>query len=101
VQASPWPGSDLGTGGSDSIRSSWKPLRQAGAAAREMLTTAAAARWEVDRSRCTASHGATIHSPSGRSLNYGELVGDAATLPVPQGSALSDKKNFKSIGQRA
>ena len=100
VQASPWPGSDLGTGGSDSIRSSWKPLRQAGAAAREMLTTAAAARWKVDRSSCTASHGAIIHSPSGRSLNYGELVGDAAKLPVPQDLPLKDKKNFKIIGQR-
>src|SRR6476660_8850545 len=43
VQAKPSPGSDLGTGGSDSIASSWKPLRQAGAAAREMLITAAAA----------------------------------------------------------
>src|SRR5580704_6599928 len=46
VQAKPSPGSDLGTGGSDSVRSGWKPLRQAGAAAREMLVTAAAARWK-------------------------------------------------------
>src|SRR5204863_4622300 len=100
VQAKPSPGSDLGTGGSDSIRSSWKPLRQAGAAAREMLTTAAAARWKVDRSSCTASHGAIIHSLSGRSLNYGELVGDAAKLRVPQDLRLKDKQNFKIIGQR-
>src|SRR6267143_1289901 len=40
VQAKPSAESDLGTGGSDSMRSSWKPLRQAGAAAREMLAAA-------------------------------------------------------------
>src|SRR5215475_1310412 len=48
IQAKPSPGSDLGTGGSDSIASSWKPLRQAGAAGREMLVAAAAAHWKVD-----------------------------------------------------
>ena len=72
VQAS--PGSDyedLGTGGSDSMRSSWKPLRQAGAAAREMLTTAAAARWKVERASCAASHGAIVHLPSGLRFDYG------------------------------
>src|SRR3984893_14294199 len=41
LQAKPSADSDLGTGGSDSMASSWKPLRRAGAAAREMLITAA------------------------------------------------------------
>src|ERR1700686_1392069 len=68
VQARPSPGSDLGTGGSDSMRSSWKPLRQAGAAAREMLAAAAASQWKVDRASCEASHGAIVHTPSGRRL---------------------------------
>ena len=57
VQAKPSAGSDLGTGGSDSMASSWKPLRRAGAAAREMLITAAAAQLESRsrklQSRCT------------------------------------------------
>src|SRR5215471_3197971 len=55
IQAKPSPGSDLGTGGSDSIASSWKPLREAGAAAREMLVAAAAAHWNVDSKSCSAS----------------------------------------------
>jgi isoquinoline 1-oxidoreductase beta subunit len=100
VQAKPSPGSDLGTGGSDSIRSSWKPLRQAGAAAREMLITAAAASWKVDRASCTASNGAIVHTPSGRSLSYGDLVADAAKLPIPENPPLKNENNFKIVGQR-
>src|SRR4030095_13620289 len=34
LQAKPSADSDLGTGGSDSLASSWKPLRRAGCAAR-------------------------------------------------------------------
>src|SRR6266849_5827025 len=43
-----------GTGGSGSIAGSWLPLRRAGAAAREMLISAAAQRWNVDpiRAKC-------------------------------------------------
>ncbi len=57
-QASPGPlFTDTGTGGSDSVTSSWKPLREAGAAAREMLIEAAAKRWSVPPSTCRAEMG--------------------------------------------
>ena len=68
LQATPSADSDLGTGGSDSMASSWKPLRQAGAAAREMLVTAAATRWKVNRDSCKAADGAIEHGASGRRL---------------------------------
>jgi isoquinoline 1-oxidoreductase beta subunit len=100
VQAKPSPGSDLGTGGSDSIASSWKPLRQAGAAAREMLITAASDRWKVDRASCGAAHGRIIHLPSRRRFEYGSLVADAAKLPVPENPPLKNASDFKIIGQR-
>ena len=100
VQATPSPGSDLGTGGSDSVRSGWKPLRQAGAAAREMLVAAAAASWKVDRATCAASHGAIVHTPSGRHLPYGALVADAAKLPLPDNPTLKNASDFKMVGQR-
>jgi isoquinoline 1-oxidoreductase subunit beta len=100
VQAKPSPGSDLGTGGSDSIASSWKPLRQAGAAAREMLITAAAARWKVDRASCSAARGEIVHRPSNRRLEYGSLVADAAKLQVPENPSLKNASDFKIVGQR-
>ena len=100
VQAKPSPGSDLGTGGSDSIESNWQPLRQAGAAAREMLATSAAARWKVDRASCTASQGAIVHTATGRRVEYGSLVADAAKVPLPENPPLKNASDFKIIGQR-
>src|SRR5438270_7920724 len=87
VQAKPSAGSDLGTGGSDSIASSWKPLRKAGAAAREMLIMAAASRWKVDPASCSAARGEVVHRLSNRRLAYGSLVSEAAKLPVPNDPA--------------
>jgi len=50
-------GPSQGVFGSASIRSSWDPLRKAGATAREMLVAAAAARWNVSPSTCRAEKG--------------------------------------------
>src|SRR5437899_573364 len=74
---------DLGTGGSGSVAGSWLPLRQAGAAAREMLIAAAANRWEVGTDTCKAKNGFVVHGHPERSVSYDELVVDAAKLPVP------------------
>jgi isoquinoline 1-oxidoreductase beta subunit len=100
VQAKPSTVSDLGTGGSDSMASSWKPLRRAGAAAREMLITAAATRWKVDRDSCKALLGAVEHSPTGQRLEYGSLVAEAAKVPLPENPPLKNASDFKIIGRR-
>jgi len=100
LQAKPSADSDLGTGGSDSMASSWKPLRRAGAAAREMLITAAATRWKVDRGSCQALHGAIEHSASGRRLEYGSLVAEAAKMQLPENPPLKNARDFKIIGRR-
>ncbi|MCW7539419.1 xanthine dehydrogenase family protein molybdopterin-binding subunit [Aquabacterium sp. A7-Y] len=86
------------TGGSTSVRGAWLPLRQAGAAAREMLVSAAAARWGVRPASCHASKGGVTHVPSGRRLGYGELADEAGRLPVPKEPALKDAKDFRLIG---
>ena len=100
-QASPGPlFTDTGTGGSDSVTSSWKPLREAGAAAREMLVEAAAKQWGVPTSACRAEMGAVIHAASGRKAAYGELVAAAAALPVPKEPRLKDAKDFRLLGTR-
>ena len=90
----------MSTGGSTAIRTSWEPLRQAGAAAREMLIDAAASTWNVDRASCHADRGAVVHTPSKRRLSYGQLVAKAAQLPVPKDPPLKDPKDFRLLGTR-
>ncbi len=91
---------DMTTGGSMSIRSLWTPLRRAGAAAREMLVSAAAQTWRVEPATCRAESGAVVHIPSGRKLAYGALVARAAKLPVPADPPLKDPKTFRLLGTR-
>src|SRR6266566_2521446 len=90
----------MSTGGSTAIRTSWDPLRKAGAAAREMLLDAAASTWKVDRAACRAERGAVVHAPSKRRLTYGKLVTTAAQLPVPKDPPLKDAKDFRLLGTR-
>jgi isoquinoline 1-oxidoreductase beta subunit len=91
---------DQGTGGSASIKSTWDPMRKAGAAAREMLISAAALTWGVPRSSCVAENGAVVHGASKRRLSYGELVEKAATLPIPTDVPLKQSKDYRIVGQR-
>ncbi|PTQ11816.1 aldehyde dehydrogenase [Sphingomonas oleivorans] len=86
------------TGGSTSIREGWKPMRTAGATARAMLVSAAAARWKVDATRCSTHAGAVIHSLTEARIAYGELVADAAKLPIPTDVPLKDPGTFRLIG---
>ena len=57
---------DMVTGGSASVRTSWEPLRNAGAAGREMLILAAAKEWGVPASECVARDEAVHHAASKR-----------------------------------
>ena len=94
-------GGSQGVFGSQSIRSSWMPLRQAGASARIMLVQAAAARWGVDASACRAERGAVINTATNARLSYGALAKDAATLPAPAAPALKNAGDFHLIGTSA
>jgi isoquinoline 1-oxidoreductase beta subunit len=98
-QASPTPlYDDMNTGGSDSVESSWMPLRRAAAAARMMLVEAAAKLWKVEPGSCRAQEGSVLHTASGRRVSYGQLVPVAAKLPVPKDPPLKDPKDFRLIG---
>jgi isoquinoline 1-oxidoreductase beta subunit len=100
VQASPSAEfKDLGTGGSGSMEDGWM-MRRAAAAARAMLTTAAASRWKVPPNECKTDSGAVVHEISKQRLEFRELVGDAAKLPVPADAPLKAPSDFKIIGQR-
>jgi isoquinoline 1-oxidoreductase subunit beta len=89
------------TGNSNAMRGAWKPLRQAGAAARTMLVAAAAKRWNVEPASCRARDGEVIHEATGRTAKYGDLASDAARLPVPQNVPFKDPREFKLIGTPA
>jgi len=92
---------DLGTGGSGSVAGSWLPLRQAGAAAREMLIAAAAKRWEVGTDTCKAKNGFVVHGHPERSFRFGELVADAAKFPIPSLNKvpLKNSDDFTIVGR--
>jgi isoquinoline 1-oxidoreductase subunit beta len=92
---------DLGTGGSGSVLGSYTPLRQAGAAAREMLILAAAQTWGVDPKTCHAHDSFVIHNPRAHELAYGDLVDKASKLPVPDLNkvVLKNPDDFRYIGK--
>src|SRR5579872_3332254 len=92
---------DQNTDGSNSIRSFYQPLREAGATARTMLIGAAAAKWSVPASECKAENHFIVHTASKRKLSYGELASAAATQPVPKKEDLKfkDPKDYRFIGK--
>lgn len=85
------------TGGSTSTWESFDQLRMAGAAAREMLVAAAAARWKVPAGECRAENGVVIHGE--RRARFGELAEAAAQLPVPEAPKLKEPKDWKLLGR--
>ncbi|MET0464250.1 MAG: molybdopterin cofactor-binding domain-containing protein [Chitinophagaceae bacterium] len=85
------------TGGSNSVRMYWRPLRQAGAAARHMLKEAAAQTWGVPVEEVTTKAGTLFHENSGKSARYGDVASKAATIAVPKDIKLKDVKNFNVV----
>jgi isoquinoline 1-oxidoreductase subunit beta len=86
------------TGGSRGIRESHQYVREGGAAARMMLIEAAANRWQVPASECTAAQSIITHTPSGKTLSYGKVAKDAAQLVPPSDIVLKDPKDWQLIG---
>ena len=89
------------TDGSRSVRHWIQPMRQCGAAARQMLEKAAARRWGVDPSEVEARVHEVVHVASGKKLGYGELAADAAAQQVPGLDQLKLKpaSAFRYIGK--
>ncbi|HET8692688.1 MAG TPA: molybdopterin cofactor-binding domain-containing protein [Steroidobacteraceae bacterium] len=89
------------TDGSRSTRHFFTPMRRCGAAARQMLEAAAAARWGVPAGEVEAKNHEVVHGPTGRRLGYGELANSAAAVPLPARDALrlKDPSRFRYIGK--
>jgi isoquinoline 1-oxidoreductase beta subunit len=87
------------TGGSLSVRNSYNNLRKAGAAAREMLISAAVAQWRVQRTECRAENSFIIHVPTQRRLAFEQLIAAASVLPPPADPPLKSPSDFTRIGK--
>ncbi|MFG6490015.1 molybdopterin cofactor-binding domain-containing protein [Roseateles sp. BYS78W] len=88
------------TGGSTAMANSWEQLRKAGASARAMLVSAAAARWNVPAEDLAVNDGVVSHPKSKKRASFGELTQAAAQQPVPADVKLKDPKDFKLVGRR-
>jgi len=86
------------TGGSGSVRDSYSNLRRAGAAAREMLLSAAA-QWNVPRSECRAEYSLVTHAPTQRKLAFEQLFAAASALQPPADPPLKNPSDFVLIGK--
>jgi isoquinoline 1-oxidoreductase beta subunit len=87
------------TGGSSTVRGSYKNLLKLSATAREMLIQAAATKWGVDKAGCYAEGGHVFHKSSGRKMHYGELVEAASKLEAPKDVVLKKRSEYKLIGK--
>ncbi|HUK02104.1 MAG TPA: molybdopterin cofactor-binding domain-containing protein [Steroidobacteraceae bacterium] len=87
-------------GGSFATPMNYEPLRRVGAAARQMLITAAAMTWHVPVDQCDTAMGKVRHKPTGRTLSYGMLCPRACTVQPPdlKTVAVKDPKDFRIIG---
>ncbi len=100
VEMGPHDNTKLGpqfTGGSNSVRMYWKPLREAGAAARNMLMQAAAQTWGVPVEEVTTKAGMLFHEKSGKSGTYGEFASKASGIAIPKGIKLKNIKDFNVV----
>jgi isoquinoline 1-oxidoreductase beta subunit len=90
-----------GTVGSQAIRSTYNPLRQAGAVAREMLIQAAAQQWGIDKAQCRAENNTVVNGVTNARLSYGSLADAASRLPAPAANTLRLKApaEFKVVGK--
>ena len=86
------------TAASTSVRTSWKILRKAGAATRQLLIEAAAQTWQVPVSQCYSDKSRVFHTPSEKVLRYGQLLAQARKLNVPENPVLKNPEDFRLIG---
>jgi isoquinoline 1-oxidoreductase beta subunit len=91
-----------GTVGSQAVRSTYNPLRQAGAVAREMLIQAAAQQWGIDKAQCRAENSTVVNTVTNAKLSYGSLADAASRLTPPAANTIQLKPvaQYKVVGKR-
>lgn len=86
------------TGGSMAMSMAWKPLRTAGATAKQMLLQAAANQWNVPVTELKAAKGIITHTGSGKTASFGSLATAASQLTAPTNVTLKNTSDFSIIG---
>ena len=87
------------TGGSNSVKGFWNLLQETGAAAREMLVTAAAQRWNVPLEECDTKLGNVIHKNTNKKLSYGKLAVAASKIEVHSSPSKKSKEKYSLVGK--
>ena len=64
-----------------------------------MLIAAAAATWDVPATECVAREHAVHHEASGKTAGFGELVGAAAGIEVPEKVTFKSSDDYRYIGK--
>jgi isoquinoline 1-oxidoreductase beta subunit len=85
------------TSGSSSIKQFYLPMRQVGAAARQMILKAAAAQLNTSIDQLTTNQSQVIFN--GQTYPYGQFAADAASLPLPSEVALKTDQQMRLIGK--
>src|SRR5579864_2722998 len=87
----------LATISSSSVRLGRPYLQQAGASARERLMAAAAQSWGATRTELTVKDGVITHTPTGRTLRYGQVAQKAATIHLSEEPKIKTPEQFTLI----
>lgn len=88
------------TGGSTALRFTGQvTFQKVGAATRLALIETAAKRLGVPASELTTQDSHVIHAKSSRSITYGKLAAEAATLSLDNDPKLKDPKNYRLMRQ--
>jgi isoquinoline 1-oxidoreductase beta subunit len=90
---------EYATYGSGGVRGQFDALRLAGAQARAMLISAAAANWHVKPAECGTQPGQVVHQVTGRRAGYGTLAAAAARQPIPANPPLKLPDEWRLIGK--
>ncbi len=90
---------DQQVSGSYSIIALWEPMRQAGAAVRELLCEAAAKKWRVKRTMVEIKdHRLIQRGKPGTTLDFADVAMDTLSLTLPSKVQLKDPADFTLIG---
>jgi isoquinoline 1-oxidoreductase beta subunit len=86
------------TGNAESIRTFNPYIRTLAAAAREMLTNAAAQKWNVEAGTLHVKGSYLLNQANGQRLSFGELAATAAMLAPPAKPLVKPRSEWRLVG---